>query len=173
MQKGKSYLVVSIVFIIFLIISMFIFHSNKGESPKFIKEGEPLSKDNEINKFVFIYLGSICISCPSGWLVHKLDSLQSEASDIKYVILLPDEFTKNDITNIKFNNLFKLDFINVSTEFQRLINTKRSLKNRYPFTGLTVVANSYGIVSYSQYLNNKGIGLKAKVHELVKHISKM
>jgi len=186
MIKKIDQLIAGAIFITFLALSVFIFFTENDESPSIIKEGKKLSsnkyfsfftdiiqKNNEINNFAFVYLGSICLSCPSGWLVYKLDSLQSVTLKTKYIILLPEEFTENDISNLKSNNSLKLDFMNVGAEFQQLINANKNLKNRYPFTGLTIVTNSSDIVVYSRYLNNKGIGLKAKIHNVAKLISQM
>jgi len=184
MQKIKRYLIVCIVFFIFIIISIFTFYGIEDNLPHFIKKGESLSsneyfsfltdtmsKYDQIDNFIFIYLGSICMTCPTGWLVYKIDSLQKEVSNVKYVILLPDEFNENDISNIKSNNSFKLEFINVSSEFQQFINKNISDKNRYPFSGLTIVTNRNSIVLHTEYLNNKGIGLKEKLEKLVNNLS--
>ena len=105
------------------------------------------------------------VDCPR--LIKKGGKLSCN----KYFSFLADSLQKyNDIYNLKYNNSFRLDFINVGSELQQLINNTKSLTNRYPFSGLAIVTNRYGIVSYTKYLNSNGIGLNAELHKLVQHI---
>ena len=67
---------------------------------------------------IYVYLDKICGSCIDGILVYKLDSIQSQMKDIKITILLPNEYNQNDLANIKYNHSFKIEFENISTQFQ-------------------------------------------------------
>ena len=120
-----------------------------------------LSSSVEYN--MYIYLGNICGSCLDGVLVFKLDSIQTQMKNGKINILLPNEYSRNDLENIKYNHSFKIDFYNIGLEFQEIIKKTKYEKNRFPFSGFCFVVNREGLVLHSDYLFSKKIPIKKKL----------
>lgn len=181
MQRKKNISILIMVVMTLILLSFLIFNNNNSDSLNVpIKTDENIF-DNEyfsflkskvknvegFAKFVYIYLGDICMSCLSGELLLKLNDQQKERNSIKYYILLPTEFTKNDLDNLRNNYSLQLEFLNVGHSFDQLIKSQKSIEKPFPLSGLVVVTDSNGIVSFVDMFSRKDVSVKTTFEKLV------
>ena len=108
------------------------------------------------------------MTCPSGWITERVNRLQAKMPSVKFYILLPNDFTQNDINNLKFNNSLNIDFLTIGDLFQQYVEDQGRALN-----GLVIVTNSYGAVSFVDILlARRGKSVKTAFMRFVENLKR-
>ena len=87
-------------------------------------------KSQKYEYYLLFYFKNICLNCPSGDIILKLNDLHKLYDYLYIVVMLPEEFSENDIKNLEANLEIKYRLVKITKSFSEKWNRWLSRGNK-------------------------------------------
>lgn len=118
-RKEHYFLLVALLFVL-IAFGIYTFSSIKIFKTKFtlinfVRKGDNIKEIDgleQINRFLqqenrpyylISIFNSVCMNCPSGYLIEKMKDLYKINGKVHFLMILPENFTDNDLDNLRTN----------------------------------------------------------------------
>jgi hypothetical protein len=113
--------------------------------------------NDNTNIYLFAFMQEINFCCYSGRIIQLLNNLTDEIESVNVNVLLPSQFSENDIKNLNNNYSLNINFFRYKALFQQ----EKTLPE------MIVLLSSVGEILYETSINGKN---EQELHEIKKEI---